>query len=187
MAMYSGNRSFGNAARILLTASAALLISAPVFAGPRSDAAIAACAETLRANYGATEISDSSYNIRGDRHRTAYATAGLANGETIRFRCIIRGGAVSGVDALARADPANLGSKSEWSSAERYRVSPEPDPDAPAAAPPEPEVEKAEAPLESAPEFKTPGAQTGFKSPGTETRFKKPGAGTGSRFKRAKK
>jgi len=51
---------------------------------------------------------------------------------------------------------------------------------------PERPTETPETPVETGPEFKAAGAETGFKAPGTGTGFKTPVAGAGPRFKRAK-
>ncbi len=81
-------RGIGNTVRILLTAVAALLVSAPVSAGSKDDERAALCSGALTADYGATEFSDFSHTQHG--HRSVYITARLADGETIRFRCLFR-------------------------------------------------------------------------------------------------
>ena len=193
-------RGIGKTARILLTVVAALLVSAPVFAASKDeertakDAVRAAtCTDALEADYGAIEFSDFSHSQNG--HRSVRTTARLADGRTIRFRCVLRLGVVSRVDVYEPADPAIVDSEARWISAERYRVKPEPDAEVPAEITPEQEPQKSEAPLEIDPEFKTPdtgtgfktpGTGTGFKTPGTGTGFKTPGTGTGSQFKPAK-
>ena len=167
-------RGIGNTVRILLTAVAALLVSAPVSAGPKDDERAALCSDALTADYGATEFSDFSHTQNG--HRSVHTTARRADGETIRFRCLIRLGTIYNVEVYAPADPAIVGSESGWTSAEPYRVASGPDAEVPAETAPEQEPQQSEAPLEIAPEFKMPGMGTGFK---------KPGAGTGSLFKPA--
>ncbi len=168
-------RGIGKTARILLTVVAALLVSAPVSAGPKDDERAALCSDALKADYGATEFSDFSHTQNG--HRSVYTTVRLADGERIRFRCLIRLGTIYNVEVYAPADPAIAGSEPGWTSAEPYRVESEPDAEVPTETTPEQEPEQSEAPLEIDPEFKTPGTGTGFKTPG---------AGTGSLFKPAK-
>ncbi len=195
MEMYFGISGFGNSVRILLTAVAAILISAPVSAGPKDDEAITVCSETLTADYGLNGLSNTrAYRYKARRY-VDYATARRADGETFRFRCYLNGGTVRRVQVYAPVNPAIVGSQSKWSSAAPYRVRSEPDADVPVETTPEQEPEQAEAPLEIDPVvkapgagtgFKTPGAGTGFKTPGAETGFKTPGTETGSRFKRAK-
>ncbi len=177
-------RGIGNTVRILLTAVVALLVSAPVSAGPKDDERAALCSDALTADYGATEFSDFSHTQNG--HRSVYTTARLADGETIRFRCLIRLETIYNVEVYAPADPAIADSEPGWTSAEPYRVESGPDAEVPAETTPEQEPKQSEAPLEIGPEFKTPGTGTGFKRPGTETGFKTPGTGTGSLFKPAK-
>ena len=182
-------RGIGNTIRILLTAVAAVLIPAPVSAGShedREDQAITACSETLTANYRANEFS--YYRVRRLQRNQYYArtTARLANGETIRVRCLVRHGSVVKTEVYLPVNRASVNSRSRWTAAEPYRVAPEPDADVPAETTPEQEPEKSEAPLEIDPAFKTPGTGTGFKTPGTETGFKTPGTETGSLFKPAK-
>jgi hypothetical protein len=168
-------RGIGNTVRILLTAVAALLVSAPVSAGSKDaeraskDAERAAtCSDALTADYGATELSNFSHDQNG--HHTVYATARLADGETIRFRCHIRRDTVVySVEVYVPVNSAIVGSRAGWTSAEPYRVESEPDAEVPAEITPEQE--------EISPEFKTPGTGTGFKTPET---------GTGSQFKPAK-
>jgi len=184
-------RGIGNTIRILLTAVAALLVSAPVFAASKVEeraakraVRAATCTDTLKAGYGAIEFSDFSHSQNG--HRSVHTTARLADGRTIRFRCALRLGVVSRVDVYEPANPAIVSSKAGWTSAEPYRVEPEPDADVPVETTPEQEPKKAEVPSDIEPEFKTPGTGTGFKTPGTGTGFKTPGTGTGSLFKPAK-
>ncbi len=179
-------RGVGNTVRILLTAVAAVLISAPVSAGPKEDQALTVCSETLTANYGANEFSDTRARRYKAHRYFAYATARLADGERFRFRCIVRGGTVRRVEVYAPVNPASVDSRTRWTVAEPYRVEPEPEADVPAETTAEQEPEKSEAPLEIDPGFKTPGTGTGFKTPGTGTGFKTPGTGTGSQFKPAK-
>ena len=174
MEMHFGYSAAGNTVRILLTAVAALLVSAPVSAGPKDDERAALCSDLLTADYGATEFSDFSHTQNG--HRSVHTTARRADGESVRFRCLIRRGTIYNVEVYTPSNPAILGSESGWASAEPYRVASGPDADAPAETAPEQEPEQSEAPLEIAPEFKMPGMGTGFK---------KPGAGTGSLFKPA--
>jgi len=88
----------GSTARALLIASVALLISAPTSFGqseattdPEEASAIAACTDALTVDYGAIELSDISH-LRQSGHRSVYATAELASGETPRFRCIVISG-----------------------------------------------------------------------------------------------
>ena len=185
MEMYFGIKGFGNTARTLLIASAALLISAPDSVGQSEDTAeptekkaIATCTDALKADYGAITLNDISHTRRSG-HRSVYATGGLASGETPRFRCIIRHGTeIVRVQVFADGSLSVTTSKSGWISAEPYRVAPEPDADVPAEITPEQE--------EISPEFKAPGTGTGFKAPGTGTGFKTPGTGSGSQFKPAK-
>jgi hypothetical protein len=149
-------RGIGNTVRILLTAVAALLVSAPVSAGPKDDERAALCSDALTADYGATEFSDFSHTQNG--HHTVYTTARRADGETIRFRCHIRlDTVVRAVEVYAPSNPAILGSESGWTSAEPYRIEPSPDADVPAETTPEQEPKKLEVPEEISPEFKTPG------------------------------
>ena len=170
-------RRIGNTARILLTAVAAVLISAPVSAGPKKDEAITVCTETLTANYGANGFSDTRAHRDNPQRYFVYATARLADGETIRFRCLVYRGTIRTVKVNAPANRVIVGSRSRWTSAEPYRVRREPDADVPVETTPEQEPEISEAPVEIDPGFKTPGTGTGFKTPGT---------GTGSQFKPAK-
>jgi hypothetical protein len=186
MEMNFGYRGIGNTACILLTAVAAALVSAPVSAGPKEDEAVTVCSETLRANYGAQGLS----KTRASRYKAnrffAYATARLASGETIRFRCFVRDGTVGTVAVYATVNPAATGSRSKWTTADRYRVRRKAGPSIPVETTPEQEPELSEAPLEVDREFKKPGTATGFKTPGAGTGFKTPGTGTGSGFKPAK-
>jgi hypothetical protein len=187
MELNFGYRGIGNTARILLTAVAAALVSAPVSAGPKEDEALKVCSETLTANYGAQGLS----NARANHHRAnryfAYATVRLAGGKTIRFRCFVRNGTVGTVTVYAPVNPAVVGGgRSTWTSAEPYRTKPGPGADLAVETFAEQEPEQPEAPLEVEREFKTPGTVTGFKTPGTGTGFKTPGTGTGSGFKPAK-
>ncbi len=172
-------RGIGDTVRILLTAVATVLISAPVSAGPIKDEAITVCTETLTANYGANGFSDTRANRVNTQRYFVYATARLADGETIPFRCHVHQGTVRTVKVFASANPVILGSQSRWTSAEPYRVKPEPDADVPAETTPEQEPKQSEAPVEIDPGFKTPGTGTGFKTPGTGTGFKTPGTETG--------
>lgn len=176
-------RGIGNTVRILLIASAAFLVSAQGTGGSKTEKRFALCSDALKAEYGAVEFSDTAYANSG---RSVYTTARRSDGETIRFRCLIRRGAVRAVEFYAPDDPEIAGTRSGWTLAEPYRVKPKPDADAPAETPPEQEHKKSEMPLEIDPEFKTPGTGTGFKTPGTGTGFRTPGTGTGSRFQRAK-
>ena len=188
-------RGIGKTARILLIASAAFLVSAQGTGDPLTDEAIVVCTDALVADYGAIELSDISHTRRSG-HRSVYATARLASGETPRFRCVVRlGNDILRVEVFADGGLSITRSKSGWISAEPYRVKPEPDAEVPAEITPEQEPKKSEAPLEIDPEFKTPGTGTefktpgtgtGFKTPGTGTGFKTPGTGTGSQFKPAK-
>ena len=188
-------RGIGKTARILLIASAAFLVSAQGTGDPLTDEAITVCTDALEANFGAIELSDISHT-RKSGHRSVYATARLASGETPRFRCIVlRGNDISKVQVYADGSLSITRSKSGWISAEPYRVEPEPEAEVPAETTPEQEPKKSEVPLEIDPEFKTPGTGTefktpgtgtGFKTPGTGTGFKTPGTGTGSQFKPAK-
>ena len=153
-------RRIGNIVRILLTAVAALLVSAPVSAGSKDDERAALCSDALKADYGATEFSDFSHTQNG--HHTVYTTARRADGEMIRFRCHIRlDTVVRAVEVYAPANPAILGPEPGWISAEPYRVESGPDADAPAETTPEQEPKQSDAPLELSPEFKTPGMGTG--------------------------
>ncbi len=177
-------RGLGNTARIFLIAAAALLASAPVSVGQSEDTAeptekkaIATCTNALTADFGAIALSDISHTHRSG-HRSVYATARLASGETPRFRCVIRlGTEIVRVQVYADGSLSITNSKSGWISAEPYRVKPEPDAEVPAEITPEQEPKKSEVPEEISPEFKKPGTGTGFKTPGT---------GTGSQFKPAK-
>ncbi len=49
-------RGIGDTVRILSIAVAALLVSAPVSAGPKDDERAALCSDALTADYGATEF-----------------------------------------------------------------------------------------------------------------------------------
>ncbi len=186
-------RGIGNTVRILLTAVAALLISAPVSIGqledtaePTEKKAIAVCTDALKANYGALALSDISHTHKSG-HRSVYATAGLASGEAPRFRCIVRHGTeIVRVQVFADGSLSITNSKSGWISAEPYRVESEPDAEVPTETTPEQEPKKSEVPEEISPEFKTPGTGTGFKTPDTETGFKTPDTESGSLFKPAK-
>jgi len=177
-------RGIGNTVRILLIASAALLISAPTSVGQSEDTAeptekkaIAICTDALTAGYGAITLSDISHT-RKSGHRSVYATARLASGETPRFRCIVRHGTeIVRVQVYGDGSLSITNSKSGWISAEPYRVKLEPDAEVPVEITPEQEPKKSEVPEEISPEFKKPGTGTGFKTPGT---------GTGSQFKPAK-
>jgi hypothetical protein len=168
-------RGLGNTARIFLISAAALLISAPVSAGPKDDERAALCSDALKADYGATEFSDFSHTENGNH--TVYTTARLADGERIRFRCLTRRGTIRTVEVYVRANPAITSSKPRWTSAEPYRVESEPDAEVSTETTPEQEPKTSEVPEEISPEFKKPGTGTGFKTPGT---------GTGSQFKPAK-
>jgi hypothetical protein len=184
MERYFEYRGIGSAARILLIASAAVLISAPISVGqventaePTEKKAIAVCTEALKADYGAIALSDISHT-RKSGHRSVYATARLATGETPRFRCLVRHGTdIRRVQVYADGSLSITNSKSGWISAEPYRVKSEPDAEVPVEITPEQEPKESEVPEEISPEFKTPGTGTGFKTPGT---------GTGSQFKPAK-
>ena len=177
MEMHFGYRGVGNTARILLTAVTAVLISAPVSAGPRTDEAITVCSDALKADYGANGFSDTNVRNRKGRRYRVYTTVRLADGKTIRFSCLTLGDTIVTVQVLDQGSRYSSGSGSGWTSAEPYRVKPEPDADVPSETTPEQELNKSELPLEIDPEFKTPGTGTGFKTPGT---------GTGSQFKPAK-
>ena len=162
------HRGLGNTARILLIAAAALLISAPDSVGQSEDTseptekkAIATCTDALKADYGATTLSDISHTHKSG-HRSVYATAGLASGEAPRFRCIVRHGTkIVRVQVFADGSLSITNSKSGWISAEPYRVESEPDAEVPTETTPEQEPKKSEGPLEIGPEFKTPGTGTG--------------------------
>jgi hypothetical protein len=167
-------RGIGKTVRILLIASAAFLVSAQGTGGSKTEKRFALCSDELKAEYGAVEFSDTSYAKSG---RSVYTTARRADGETIRFRCLIRREAVRAVEFYVPDDLATAGTGSRWISAEPYRVKPEPDADVPAETTLEQEPKKSEVPEEVSPEFKTPGTGTGFKTPG---------ARTGSQFKPAK-
>jgi hypothetical protein len=181
MMMHLGYSGLGNFARVLLIASAALLISAPVSVGQSEDTAklkearaIAVCTDSLTTHYGAIELSNISHRHRSG-HRSVYATARLASGETPRFRCIVRHGTdIVRVQVYADGSLSITNSKSGWISAEPYRVRSEPEAEAPVETPPENETESAEVPSESGPKFTAPGEETGFKAPGTrnESQFK---------------
>ncbi|MHA1528543.1 MAG: hypothetical protein ACTSVG_05955 [Alphaproteobacteria bacterium] len=187
MELNFGYRGIGNTARILLTAVAAAVVSAPVSAGPREDEALTICAETLTADYGAQGLSNTRANQYKPKMFFAYATARRAGGETIRFRCFVRYGTVSTVTVFTPVNPGVVGGRrSTWASAEPYRTKPGPGADVAVETIAEQEPEQPEAPLEVEREFKTPGAGTGFKTPGAGTGFKTPGAGSGSGFKPAK-
>jgi len=195
MEMNFGYRGIGNTARILLTAAVAALVSAPVSAGPKEDEAVALCSETLTTDYGAQGLSKTRANQYKPKMYFAYATARRAGGETIRFRCFVRYGAVSTVTVYTPVNPGVAGTRFTWTTADAYRVGRQAGASAPVETIPEPEPEISEAPLEVEREFKAPGTGTGFKStgtgtgfkaPGTGTGFKSAGAGTGSGFKPAK-
>ena len=174
-------RRLGSTARIFLIAAATLLASAPVSVGqledtaePTEKKAIATCTDALKADYGAITLSDISHTHTSG-HRTAYATARLASGETPRFRCVVRHGTdIVRVQVYADGSLSITNSKSGWISAEPYRVKSEPDAPAPVETPPEDEPKESEVPLETGPQFKAPGAATGFKAPGArnESLFK---------------
>ena len=175
-------RGIGNTARILLIAVAAALVAAPVSAGPPEDHAVAVCSETLVAEYGAKELID----ILARRYKAgrfaAYATVRLASGERMRFRCFLHNSIVGLVQVYVPVNPAAVGSRSPWTTAEPYRVRREAGASVAVEMTPEPEP----APPEIEPEFKTPGTGTGFKVPGARAGFKTPGTGAGSGFKPAK-
>jgi hypothetical protein len=166
MEMHFGYRGFGNTARVLLIASAALLISAPVSVGQSEDTAepmekkaIAVCTGALKADYGAIGLSDISHTHKSG-HRSVYATARLASGETPRFRCLVRHGTdIFKVQVYADGSLSITNSESGWISANPYRVQSEPDASAPVETPPEDEPKESEVPLETGPQFKTPGAR----------------------------
>ncbi len=177
-------RGLGNTARIFLISAAALLVSAPVSVGQSEDTdeptekkVIAICTDALRADYGAITLSNIS-QTRKLRHRSVYATAGLASGEAPRFRCLVRHGTdIIRVQVYSDGSLSITNSKSGWISAEPYRVESEPGAEVPTETTPEQELKKSDAPSEIDPEFKTPGTGAGFKTPGM---------GTGSQFKPAK-
>jgi hypothetical protein len=180
MEMHFGIRGFGNIFRTLLIASAALLISAPASVGQSEDTAeptekkaIATCTDALKADYGAITLSDISHT-KTSGHRSVYASARLASGETPRFRCLVRRGTdIVRVQVYADGSLSITNSNSGWISAEPYRVKPEPDADVPAEITPEQEPENSEVPESEVPEEISP-------------EFKTPGTGTGSQFKPAK-
>jgi hypothetical protein len=181
MEMHFGYRGFGTTARILLTAVVAILVSASVSIGqsedtaePEEKKAIATCTDALKADYGAIGLSDISH-LHDSGHRSVYATARLASGETPRFRCVVRHGTdIVRLQVYADGSLSITNSKSGWISADPYRVQSEPDAPAPVETPPEDEPKESEVPLETGPQFKAPGEATGFKMPGArnESLFK---------------
>ncbi|MHA1537596.1 MAG: hypothetical protein ACTSUD_08575 [Alphaproteobacteria bacterium] len=187
------NFGFGNTARILLTAVAVAVVSAPVFAGPKEDEAVAICSETLTAEYGAQELTKTRASQYKPQMYFAYATARRAGDETIRFRCFVRYGTVSTVTVYTPVNPGSANTRFTWTTADAYRLGHQAGAPAPVEATPEPAPEISEAPLEVEREFKAPGTGTGFKSAGAGTGFQAPGArsgfkapGTGSGFQPAK-
>jgi hypothetical protein len=187
MEMHFGYRGFGTTARILLTAVAAILVSAPVSVGQSEDTgsptrkmAVATCTDALKADYGAITLSRISHRHRSGVNRSVYATARLASGEAPRFRCIVRRGTrIVRVQVFTDGSLSIANSNSGWISADPYRVQSEPDVPAPVETPPEDVPKESEVPLETGPQFTAPSAATGFKTPGAATGFKTPGAATG--------
>ncbi len=141
MEMFFGYRG-ANTARIILSAVAVLLVSAPASAGHKVDAVGEACSDTLKDNYGVAEFSDFSVHGKNNYH-SVYATAGRAGGETTRFPCLFRHGAVHAVQVYSpgapRAVPFSSKLPGPWTSAESYRVKFGPDAASPAEPPREQE------------------------------------------------
>lgn len=126
MELHFGYRG-GNTARILLTAVAMLMVSAPVSDGQTVEEKTARCSGTLTDNYGAVALGDVSGHRANNGRRSVYATVGLGDGRTARVRCLFRHGRVFTVQVFSpgapRAVPFSSDLPGNWRSAELYRTS----------------------------------------------------------------
>ncbi len=103
------------------------------------------CSETLQKNYGVSELSGVDQHNASNR-RSVYATGTLANGSTVRFRCLMGERDKPEVQVYAPSSAGGSTSWSKWGSADAYRVPPKedepeasPEQDKSAEAPQEPE------------------------------------------------
>jgi hypothetical protein len=110
-------------ARLLLAAMAAFLVSMPAATNSVAEEPGKLCSETLTKDYGVAKVDDVSAHQR-EGHRSVYADARLANGETVRFRCLFRKGGVNRVQVYSPAVPLSANPWARWTPVEAQRATP---------------------------------------------------------------